>query len=104
MSLLACSLGELSHPCSCWEPFLPQTPAVISSAGYGVTESDWFAPERDIETVKIILAIGFLTCLASYLPAAPKAEFGEARLLLLVIFRALVHMLPPLFHSNTNAF
>jgi hypothetical protein len=52
----------------------------------------------------MILAVGFLICLAGYLPAAPEAKFGEARLLPIVVFRAPVHMLPPLFHDDADAF
>jgi hypothetical protein len=69
-----------------------------------VAESDWFAPERHIKIVDIILAVGFLICLAGYPPTAPEAKFGEARLLLIVVFRAPVNMLPPLFHDDANAF
>jgi hypothetical protein len=52
----------------------------------------------------MILAVGFPICLAGYPPAAPEAKFGEARLLLMVVFRAPVHMLPPLFHDDADAF
>jgi hypothetical protein len=69
-----------------------------------VAENDWFAPERHIEIVDMILAVGFPICLAGYPPAAPEAKFGEARLLLMVVFGAPVHMLPPLFHDDANAF
>jgi hypothetical protein len=69
-----------------------------------VAESDWFAPERHIEIVDMILAVGFLICLAGYSPAVPEAKFGEARLLLIVVFGAPVHMLPPLFHGDAKAF
>lgn len=48
----------------------------------------------------MILAVGFLICLAGYPPTAPEAKFGEARLLLMVVFGAPVYMLPPLFHDD----
>jgi hypothetical protein len=69
-----------------------------------MTESDRFAPERYIEIVNMILAVDFPICLAGYPPAAPEAKFGEARLLLMVVFGAPIHMLPPLFHDNADAF
>ena len=69
-----------------------------------MAESDWFAPERHIEIVDMILAVGFPICLAGYPPAAPEAKFGEARLLLMVVFGALIYMLPPLLHDDANAF
>jgi hypothetical protein len=69
-----------------------------------VAESDWFAPERHIEIVDIILAVGFLIYLVSYLAAASEVKFCEARLLLIIVFGALVHMLPPLFHNDANTF
>ena len=69
-----------------------------------MAESDWFAPDRHIEIVDIILTVSFLICLASYSPAAPEAKFGEARLLLAIVFRAPVHMLPSLFHDDADVF
>jgi hypothetical protein len=69
-----------------------------------VAESDWFAPERHIEIVNIILAVDFLIYLVGYPAAAPEAKFYEARLLLIVVFEAPVHMLSPLFHDDANAF
>jgi hypothetical protein len=69
-----------------------------------MAESDWFILERHIEIINMILVIGFPICLASYLPAILEAKFGEAKLLLIVVFRALVHMLPPLFHNDAKVF
>jgi hypothetical protein len=68
-----------------------------------VAESDWVAPERHVEIVDMILAVGFPIYLASYPPAAPETEFGEARLLLVVVLGASVHMLPPVFDGDANA-
>jgi hypothetical protein len=104
MSLPARSIVELSHPHGCWQPFFPQTSAAISSAGNGVAESDWFTPGRHIKIVEMILAVVFPTCLASYPPAALEAKFGKARLLLMVVSRAPIHMLPPLFHDDADPF
>jgi hypothetical protein len=69
-----------------------------------VAESDWFALERHIEIVDMLLAVGFLICLAGYPLAIPEAKLGEARLLLMVVFGAPVHMLPPLFYDDADAF
>jgi hypothetical protein len=41
-----------------------------------MAESDWVAPERHVEIVDMILAVGFLICLASYPPAAPEAKLN----------------------------
>jgi hypothetical protein len=68
-----------------------------------MAESDWVAPERHVEIVDMILAVGFPIYLASYPPAAPETKFGEARLLLVVVFGAPVHMLPPVFDGDANA-
>ena len=43
-----------------------------------MAESDWFVLKRDVEIIDMILAVGFLICLSGYLPAIPKAKFGEA--------------------------
>ena len=69
-----------------------------------MAESDWFASERHIEIVDIILTVSFLICLAGYLPTAPEAKLGEDRLLFIVVFGAPVHMLPPLLHDDADAF
>lgn len=69
-----------------------------------MAESDWFASERHIEIVDMILAVGLPTCLAGDPPAAPEAEVGEARLLLMVVFATPIDMLPPLFHEDADAF
>ena len=50
----------------------------------------------------MIVAVGFPIYLASYPPAAPETKFGEARLLLVVVFGAPVHMLPPVFDGDMN--
>lgn len=52
----------------------------------------------------MILAVGLPTCLAGDPPAAPEAEVGEARLLLMVVFATPIDMLPPLFHEDADAF
>jgi hypothetical protein len=67
-----------------------------------MAESDWVAPERHVEAVDVILAVGFPICIASYPPAAPETKLGETRLLLVVI-GAPVHMLPSVFDGNANA-
>jgi len=69
-----------------------------------MAESDWFATERHIEIVDMILTVGFPICLAGYPPAALEAKFSETRLLFMVVFRAPVHMLPPISHDDANAF
>jgi hypothetical protein len=68
-----------------------------------MAENDWVAPERHVEIVDMILAVGFPIYLASYPPAAPETKFSEARLLLVVVFGAPVHMLPPAFDGDANA-
>jgi hypothetical protein len=51
----------------------------------------------------MISAVGFPIYLASYPLAAPETKFGEATLLLMVVFGAPVHMLPPVFNGDANA-
>jgi hypothetical protein len=67
-----------------------------------MAKSDWVAPERHIEIVDMTLAVGFPIYLASYPPTAPETKFGEAILLLVVVFGAPVHMLPPVFNGDAN--
>ena len=50
------------------------------------------------------MVVGFLIFLASYLLTIPEAKFGEARLLFIVVFRAPVYILLPLFYDDTNTF
>jgi hypothetical protein len=69
-----------------------------------MAESDWVALERHVEIIDVILAVGFPIYLATYPLATPEAKFSEARFILIVVFGALVYMLPPLFHSNANAY
>ena len=57
-----------------------------------------------IAIIDIILAVGFPICLATYPPAIPEAKFGEAKLLLIVVFRAPVYILLPPFYTNAKAF
>jgi hypothetical protein len=64
-----------------------------------MTESDRIAPERHVEIVDVVLAVGFPIYLAIYPPAAPEAKFSKARLLLMVVFGAPINMLPPPFHG-----
>jgi hypothetical protein len=69
-----------------------------------MAESDWFASERHIKIINIILAADFTICLAGYSSAAPEVKFNKVRLLLIIVFRAPLHMLPPLFHNDANNF
>jgi len=69
-----------------------------------VAESDWFVPERHIEIIDMILIMDFLICLAGYLAAISEVKFGEVRLFLIIVFKAPVYMLPPLFHDDADAF
>ena len=69
-----------------------------------MAESDWFASERHIEIVDIILAVGFLIYLADNPPATLEAKFGKARLLLIVVFGAPIDMLLSLFYKDANTF
>ena len=102
MPLPAGSIREVLHLQGRWQPFFPETPATISGASNSTAEDDWVAPERHVETVDVVLAVGFPISLASYPPAAPEAKFGEARWFLLVVFGAPVYMLPPVFDVNTK--
>jgi len=68
--------------------FFPKTTATISGASNGMPESDWVAPERHVEVVDVILAVGFPICIPSYPPAAPETKLGETGLLLMVVFRS----------------
>jgi hypothetical protein len=102
MSLPTGSIRELFHPQGCWQPVFPETSATISGASNSTAENDWVAPERHVDIVDVVLAVGFPIHLASYPPAAPEAKFGEARWLLMVGFGAPVHMLPPVFDVDAN--
>jgi hypothetical protein len=69
-----------------------------------MAESDWFISEKYIKIINIILIISFLICFASYSLTIPKAKFSEARLLFIIVFRALVYILLLFFYNNINTF
>jgi hypothetical protein len=66
-------------------------------------ESGWVTLERYIEVINVILAVGFPIYIPSYSPATPETKLGETKLLLIVVFEALVHILPFIFNGNINA-
>jgi hypothetical protein len=52
----------------------------------------------------MILIVVFLTYLASYLSIILEAKFGKAKLLFIVVSRALIYILLSLFYNNANLF
>ena len=52
----------------------------------------------------MILIMGFLIYLASYLLIALEAKFNKIKLLFMIIFKVLIHMLPLILYNDANAF